>query len=285
MLGGSSRIYKSLKADKILIESYHFKTLNCKFVERSTYLQVNMSTSEASVTQPLVATNQRKDDSAVGDHEHHQLKALSAHGLTLQMDFVWSKFRNTISEKNGEHLTPLYVQHFRPLKPQLRFNSADDTTQIASGTINNFSIAGECTVNNRTIELKPLKRWKTQYNYLSHAFAHPSEPNKPVPISWIASTDLKTWDFVCLDAQQLPIAKFAVNLWALVQTANFYFEKRAEEISKEMRDEVVVTGTTIVYLMTVRANNPLHLLGAAFAKPGKVGESSEEVELEDRKHR
>jgi hypothetical protein len=201
-------------------------------------------------------------------------------GLTLQVDFAWSKFRNIISEKNGSTLTPLYIQHFRPTKPQLRFDSAHNNANMATGTINNFSISGECTLHSKTITLKPLKRWKTEYNYLSSTLS--PDPSTPVPISWIANSSLKIWDFVCLDANHLPIAKFSVNWWALKQVGNFHFEKSKEAVTAEVRDEIVVTGLTLLYIMSARMNNPLHLLGAAFAKPGKV-ESGQGVELEARK--
>ena len=54
------------------------------------------------------------------------------------------------------------------------------------------------------------------------------------------------------------------------QVGNFYFDKTEEEVSESLRDEVVITGLTLLYVMTTRMNNPIHLLGAAFAKPGKV---------------
>jgi hypothetical protein len=203
-------------------------------------------------------------------------------GLTLQVDFAWSKFRNTVSEKNGSNLTPLYIQHFRPTKPQLRFEDATTHTRIATGTINNVSIAAECTIHGQTIAIKPLKKWKTAYNYLS---TNLSSTGTPVPISWITNSDLKIWNFICLDsATQIPIAKFSVNWWALKQVGNFHFEKSAAELPKEVRDEVVVTGLTILYVMTTRMNNPLHLLGAAFAKAGRVEDDGRAggVELEER---
>jgi hypothetical protein len=198
-------------------------------------------------------------------------------GLHLVIDFRWSKFRNIVSSKTGDVLTPLYIQHFRPTKPQLRFESAADSANIATGTINNFSISAECSLNNKTIDLKPLKRWKTQYNYLSHTFS--ADPTEPVPVSWIADMSLKTWDFVCLDQNQNAVAKLSANLWGLKQIGNFYFQGSEEDVTKEMRDEVVVTGLTILYVMMVRMNNPLHLLGSVFAKPGRV----DGVEGEDAK--
>ncbi|KAA8611914.1 hypothetical protein PtrSN002B_011439 [Pyrenophora tritici-repentis] len=170
---------------------------------------------------------------------------------------------------------------FRLLKPQLCFARAVDKTPIAKGTIHSFSISAECVIHDRNLVLKPLKRWKTQYNYLSHAL-------NDVPISWIANSSMKIWYFVCINSvTQEPIAKFAVNYWALKNLGNFYFEKSAGEIPDNLRDEVVVTGLTILYTMATRINNPIQLIGAVFAKPGKVEgeEGRPELELEDREQR
>jgi hypothetical protein len=239
-------------------------------------LQANGATSTHPTTHPLDNSN-HAEPSQLPDSPIQHFDTPT--GLTLQVDFAWSKFRNIISEKNGDTLTPLYIQHFRPTKPQLRYDSAHDNIEIARGTINNFSISAECTLNGQTIALKPLKRWKTQYNYLSTTLS--PDPNTPAPVSWIANMSLKLWDFVCLDANQIAIAKFSVNLWAVKQVGNFYFEKSAGGVKREARDEIVVTGLTLLYVMMVRMNNPLHLLGSVFAKPGRVG--GDEMEMKGRK--
>ncbi|KAI4948595.1 hypothetical protein J4E91_006021, partial [Alternaria rosae] len=212
-----------------------------------------------NISRPSEPASQEPGESA------ESMSPLSPGGLTLQVDFAWSKFRNMIASKGADQqLTPLYVQHFRPAKPQLRFERATDHTIIAKGTIHNFSISGDCIIHGQEVILKPLKRWKTKYNYLSHAI-------DGIPITWTANSTMKVWDFVCINsATQESIAKFSVNLWAMKQVGNFYFEKTGEEITEALRDEVVVTGLTLLYLMMTRMNNPMHLLGAAFAKPGKV---------------
>jgi hypothetical protein len=203
-------------------------------------------------------------------------------GATLQVDFAWSKFSNIVSEKTGDQLTPVYIQHFRPTKPQLRIEDASTHTPISTGTINNVSIAAECTVHGEVIPIKPLKKWKTAYNYLSTTL---SATSSPVPISWTTTTSLKIWDFICIDSKtQTPIAKFSVNWWAIKQVGNFHFEQDAATLRREVRDEIVTVGLTIFYVMATRMNNPLHLLGAAFAKAGKVEDDDRTggVELEER---
>ncbi|KAH5159688.1 hypothetical protein HBH69_057060 [Parastagonospora nodorum] len=239
---------------------------------------------ENAASQPVshpLDTNDHADTSQLPDSPIQHFD--TPKGLTLQVDFAWSKFRNIVSEKNGDQLTPLYIQHFRPTKPQLRFETARDNVNIASGTIKNISISAECELNGKTVELKPLARWKTKYNYLSTTL---SPDNSPVAISWITSSSMKIWDFICVDANQIAIAKFSVNIWAMKQVGNFHFEKSAEAISKEARDEIVVMGLTLMYVMVCRMNNPLNLLGSMFAKPGRVDDGKGgDVELENRKDR
>lgn len=61
-----------------------------------------------------------------------------------------------------------------------------------------------------------------------------------------------------------------LRMFSLTNVGSLTFAKTKAELSQEMIDEVVVAGTTILYIMLMRMNNPLHLVGAAFAKPGKV---------------
>ncbi|KAH6618954.1 hypothetical protein C7974DRAFT_436264 [Boeremia exigua] len=203
-------------------------------------------------------------------------------GATLQVDFAWSKFHNIVSEKDGDRLVPVYIQHFRPTKPQLRIEDASTKTQISTGIINSVSIASECTVHGQQLNIKPLKKWKTAYNYLSTTL---SSTESPIPITWIATSSLKIWDFVCIDSTtQAPIARFSVNWWAIKQVGNFHFEQSAAALPREVRDEVVTVGLTILYVMTTRMNNPLHILGSTFAKAGRVEDDGRAggVDLDER---
>lgn len=246
-----------------------------------------MSTSTTAPTQTQTPPNEfiETDEVAAAKIEKNAFQPLTENGLQLQINFAWSKFTNNVSEVNGSSLKPLYIQHFGMRKPNLRYNAPDDKTELATGTINTFHISGECHIGGRTIELKPLRRLETQYNYLSYAFADIADPKTPVAVSWVARFTKKTWDFVCIDAAQMPIAQFSANLWKLVEVGNIYFAKSAATVTDAQRDEVVFTGLTIFYIMVTRMNNPLHLLGAAFSKPGVVKAGGEEVELEDRKRK
>ncbi|KAF1839111.1 hypothetical protein BDW02DRAFT_469905, partial [Decorospora gaudefroyi] len=199
--------------------------------------------------------------------------------LTLQVTFTWSNFQNTIAQLDPktQTLTPLYTQHFRPTKPQLRFyttpattTSSTPETPFATGTINHFSIAGTCTLLNNTnstpttIALQPLSRWKTKYNYLSPALGD-------VPVSWTTSSSIKTWDFVCVNSEtQSALARFSVNVWGLKEIGRFVFLEDGGAVSEALRDEVVVTGLTVLYVMAARMNSLGLFFGAFFAKTGRV---------------
>ncbi|KAL6704920.1 hypothetical protein ACN47E_007465 [Coniothyrium glycines] len=243
--------------------------------------ETHSSPSEVTTSKPPY--DNRMHDSSEDEEALHPYHASEPKGLHLVVDFTWSKFRNIINEKTADgRVQPLYIQHFRATKPQLKFGRADpsDATKevdanFATGVINSVAIDGESTINGRSIHIKPLKRWRTQYNYLSHAIR--SSTSAPVPVNWIAKCTLKVWDFVCINAQtQEPIAKFSVNFWAVKEVGNLYFEKSREALGQELLDEVVVTGVTILYIMMTRINNPLNLVGAVFAKTGKAEDQEEQ---------
>lgn len=186
--------------------------------------------------------------------------------LTLQIDFSWANFQNRISQKTSTSLIPLYVQHFRPTNPQLRFDLAPSNTSIATAVIPGVSIASSCTIRGQKIPISPLSRLKTAYGYSSRVLS--SSPDHPVTISWVANGTMKTWDFVCLDEKQLPIAKFSLNSWALKQIGTMEFGR---VVSEEQRDEVVITGLTVLYVMGMRLINPLQIFGLVFASTGVKG--------------
>lgn len=239
----------------------------------------------ASAAQPSTAepSTTHQPESSTTDEPQSPLKDYDTPtGLTLQVDFAWTKFKNTISEKSSTgQLTPLYIQHFRPTKPNLLFDHADTNKQFATGSIKGVAISADCKIDDQDIALKPLSRWYTKYNYLSTVLS--PDGSTPMAVTWQTNSSMKTWNFVCLDANQLPIAKFSVNLWALKEVGNFHFTQSAGEISKAARDEIVVVGITLFYVMYVRMNNPLNLLGSIFGKAEKVGTNGEGMEMQGKK--
>lgn len=70
-----------------------------------------------------------------------------------------------------------------------------------------------------------------------------------------------------MDENQLPVAKFSANIWALKKVGNIEFVGKAAT-SKDIQDEILVTGLTLFYCMALRSNNILSLFGAIFSRPG-----------------
>jgi hypothetical protein len=193
----------------------------------------------------------------------------SAPSRTLQIDFTWRKWKYLITEKDDPQAKPISVVNFKFFKPHLVFTSAADGTKFGSGTIHPVSIDADCETRGRPTKIKALSRFKTRYMHQSHAF---SNTDTPVPMTWTTTWDLKTWNFICLDPQQTPVAKFSANIWALKKIGYIEFLGSEADISDAAREEIVVTALTLFYCMIIRCNNILNLFGAIISKPGKVGD-------------
>lgn len=183
---------------------------------------------------------------------------------TLLVDWMWTKFHAIISEKDDPQAKPIYDVNYNLLKPHLVFHSAADNSILGTGTIHAISINADCEVRGQPTKLKALKRFKTQYTHLSHAF---SKTDEPVPMTWTTTWDLKTWNFICLDPQQNAVGKLSANIWALKKIAYIEFLGSEEVISEAARDEIVITAMTLLYCMVLRCNNIGNLFGSIFARP------------------
>lgn len=65
----------------------------------------------------------------------------------------------------------------------------------------------------------------------------------------------------------MPVARFVTKIWAAKKYGRIEFMgPRAG--SEALRDEIVVTGLTLVYCMAVRSMSILSFFGAFFASPG-----------------
>ncbi|EDN04112.1 predicted protein [Histoplasma mississippiense (nom. inval.)] len=42
-------------------------------------------------------------------------------------------------------------------------------------------------------------------------------------MTWTSSCGLKTWDYICLDEQKMPVAKFSANIWGLKKVGYITF--------------------------------------------------------------
>ncbi|KAL8847981.1 MAG: hypothetical protein Q9221_006997 [Calogaya cf. arnoldii] len=199
------------------------------------------------------------------------------HNAPLQITFTWKQIKAYISTATALS-KPIYTVDYSTIKKEcILISSSTTNARIGSGTLHIFSINPNFKIHrqNHTGVLKALSRWKTSYTYLSHAFAPPNSP--PIPMTWTGNSDFKTWDFVCLDPQQIPIAKVRANYWSLTKAGWIEF-LRDREISEEARDEIVVTGLTLMYCMLLRTMSLPAFFGAFFARPGPIKNKDGAVE-------
>lgn len=99
-------------------------------------------------------------------------------------------------------------------------------------------------------------------------------------MTWTTSSNFVNWDFVCLDENSEPVARFSSNVWAVKKLGfiEFMSDKANDPAARE---EIVVIGLTIYYTMLLRMNNIFQLFGAAFAKPGyPKNENEDEHEMQ-----
>ncbi|KAF7862536.1 hypothetical protein EAF04_007409 [Stromatinia cepivora] len=225
--------------------------------------------------------------------------SLSPH-QSLSVNFSWKKFKSLISTPDTSSSQPLYTVSYKSFKPNLVFRSASDDSVFGTGTIHPVSIDADCEVRGRRIKIKAMKRWKTEYAHLSYTFnssssqssisnidtstsstSNTSAPNietdtsnsnpdkkEPVQMTWTSSSGWKTWDFICLDTSQMPVAKFSANTLSLKNVGCIEFLGEEAMSNERFREEIVVVGMTLMYTMVLRTTSVLSLVGAVFAKPG-----------------
>ncbi|KAL8670631.1 MAG: hypothetical protein Q9168_004842 [Polycauliona sp. 1 TL-2023] len=198
----------------------------------------------------------------------------------LLVDFQWKKFKAHITTLT-EPKTPIYNLDYSTIKKEcILITSATTGLRIGSGILHIFSINPNFKLHNRKGVLKALSRFKTSYEHKSYAFAASPEDGPPATMTWSGNSDFKTWDFVCMDERQMPVAKIKASWWALKKFARIeWIGDRV--ISEAMRDEIVVTGLTLMYCMVIRTMSIPGLFGALAARPGPIKEGSAQDSLQD----
>jgi hypothetical protein len=197
---------------------------------------------------------------------------------TIKVDFSWKKFQALISEQHSSESKHICTVEYKAFKPQLVFKSVPDNSTIGTGALHAISINAECEVHGQPVILKAQKRFKTSYMHLSHAF---SDNDAAVPMTWTSSSGFKTWDFICLDPQQIPVAKFSLHMWAAKRFGSIEMMGSRAMTSDAARDEIIIVGLTLVTCMELRVNNPLSLFGAIFSRPGHDAKDTPTVPPQD----
>lgn len=191
--------------------------------------------------------------------------ANSTNPTILNVDMQWRKWRSQVTDANNPDAGPLYITEFKTWgHPQMIYKRGSDNQTIGSGTLHAFNIDADYELHGRKDTLVAQKRFHTIYTHRSLAM---SDTKNPVTLTWTSDCGFKTWDFVCVDEQQMPVARFVTNVWATKKIGRIEFMgPRAD--SEALRDEIVVVGLTLVYCMALRSASILSFFGAFFASPG-----------------
>ncbi|KAI4091228.1 MAG: hypothetical protein LQ348_005832 [Seirophora lacunosa] len=194
----------------------------------------------------------------------------------LQVDFTWRKWQARITSISDPS-QPLYIVDYQGIKsPHIIVKTPDSSTTIGTGTLHPISIHADYEIHGRKGKLKALKRWRTKYTHLSHAFATSPDSSSLAAMTWTSSSNFKNWDFICLNEQQIAVAKFSANMWGLKKIGMVEF-LTPTAVSEAARDEIVVIGMTLAYTMILRTSSILSFVGAIFARTGPIEQKDEKV--------
>ncbi|KAF1817387.1 hypothetical protein P152DRAFT_504652 [Eremomyces bilateralis CBS 781.70] len=167
----------------------------------------------------------------------------SMQGRALHVDFFWKNFKAKVVEKDDPEAKPVYLVDFKSLKPHL------------------------------PITLKTQKRFKLEYTHQSRTY---SDTDESVTMHWTSDSDFKVWDFICMDADQRPVAKYSANFWAVkkIGTIEFMGPKANNEA---VRQEMLVMGLTLFYCVALRSTSILSFFGAIFSQPSRKSKTEREA--------
>ncbi|KAJ5638012.1 hypothetical protein N7490_007891 [Penicillium lividum] len=191
----------------------------------------------------------------------------SGQSYVLAVDFKWSKFHALITEFDtaNPEPKPLYDVSYGMLAPHLKIKSIQEDRQIGTGTVHTISISPDYSLHGSKGTIQAKSRLRTIYTHMSHTF---SDTDKPAKMTWSSQSGFTTWDFICCDENQIPVAKFSANVWALKKMAKIEVSG-PKAFDTAALDEIVTVGMTLYFCMCIRINNPLNLVGSAFMRTGK----------------
>ncbi|KAJ5467441.1 hypothetical protein N7475_005193 [Penicillium sp. IBT 31633x] len=208
------------------------------------------------------------DSNAASLHETQPNSTFSKNP-TFTVGFTWMKWKGSIRDANKPGSGPLYNIHFpfdvlSKSALTMIFKRASDDEVIGNGKLNVVSIDANYELHGQKAQLLAQKRWRTVYTHRSLYF---SDTNSPVTMTWTSNCGFKTWDFVCVDEQQMPVARFSANPWGVTKVGDIELVG-SKANNRDAQEEIIVTGVTLFYCMLVRCNNIFNLFGAIVARPG-----------------
>lgn len=206
----------------------------------------------------------------------------------LQVDFSLKSWKVIISLLSTTSDSPdpappaLYRIDTQSMRtPQMLFRRASEpstSTPFATGTLHTFKINPDYTLHDTPNTLTATRRFQTSYTYQSTLFAR--SPGHPETMTWTSTSGFKNWDFILLDGDMMPVARYSSRLWAVRKWGKIEFlGERAR--SEKVREEVVVTGLVLFFCMAVRATSIFQLFGACFYRPKKGVEGRERTSIDE----
>ncbi|KAJ5500259.1 hypothetical protein LT330_002264 [Penicillium expansum] len=205
------------------------------------------------------------DSNKMASSDTPQYTQTLSQSSAFKVDFTWKKWKGIVSDVNNPS-DPLYTIHYSPfsLAANMVFKKAPEEEVIGIGKLNAVSINADYELRGQKAHLLAQKRWRTVYTHRSLNF---SDTESPVTMTWTSDCGFKTWDFVCVDEEQMPVAKFSANAWGVTKIGKIEFMgPKADD--RAAQEEIMVTGITLFYCMMLRCNNIFNLFGAIFARPG-----------------
>lgn len=102
-----------------------------------------------------------------------------------KVDFAWKNFKGVITDnKTNERV--MTADFGLMMKPQLKFFSkASKEDLIGTASVNTVSIHAECEIRGRVKKIQAMKRWTTEYTFLSDGFA---DGGLPVAMYWTSKS-------------------------------------------------------------------------------------------------
>jgi hypothetical protein len=184
------------------------------------------------------------------------------------VDMTWKKWKAMISDFNNPEEGPKYVVSFPwsllPKSESMIVTRTADEEVVGTGKLQMVSINAYYQLHGQKGSLLAQKRWQTVYTHRSLNF---SDTDTPVTMTWTSNCGFKTWDFICVDEQQIPVAKFSANSWAVSKIGKIEFDGPKAH-SQAAQEEIFVIGLTLFYTMLLRTTNIFNFFGAIFSRPG-----------------
>ncbi|KAF9887502.1 hypothetical protein FE257_010080 [Aspergillus nanangensis] len=201
---------------------------------------------------------------------------------TLTVNFSWKKWKTLISYGDQPGSEPAYIMESKTFKrPNLIFKSGAGDSTIGTATLHSVGINPDFEIHGSPGALTAKSRLLTDYIYISKKF---NTDGRPMTMTWTSGSAFKSFDFVLLMEDQLPVAKFTSRTLALKNMGKIEFlDSRSDDPA--VRDEIVVTGLTLFFCMIYRASNFFNLVGAAIYRPGhetkKATQSAQQIQVDE----